>query len=151
MLPSCVSKCKNVIVYNDTKGYNKGVVRDGSKSPSVAVQVMCNFTKGMQSGYIGVHADSVSGKEASVWREVELDEFLFEVVGAFEVGSLLGSNLLQLVIDPNAEGVEEAPAARDNWSCLEGRLMDLDGQVEYGERIFAGIDSMLDVLAFTHK
>mgnify|MGYP000349938108 CR=1 FL=1 len=96
MLPGCISKCEYIVVHHNAKGHNKGVVRDSGKSLSVALQVNCSFTKGVQSWDIGVHADSVSGKEASVWREVELDEFLFEVVGAFEVGSLLGSNLLQL-------------------------------------------------------
>jgi hypothetical protein len=80
---------------------------------------------------------------------VELNEFSFEIEGAFKIGSLSSSDFLELVVDPYAEGVEKAATAGDDWSGLERRFMDLQGQVEDWECIHTGIHAMSNVFTFT--
>ena len=66
---------------------------------------------------------------------------LFEHVRAFEVAFLSAGDRLKFVINLNAEGEEEAAGARDDWSGLQGRLMNFHCKVKVREWVgaFSGV------------
>jgi hypothetical protein len=71
-----------------------------------------------------------------------------EVKGAFEVGLLFGSKLLELGINPDAKSIQEAAAARDNRASLERGLVDFEGKVEHRERLHIAVEVVVEEFAF---
>ena len=75
--------------------------------------------------YVCIHADGVGDEETSGRGKDKLQKFLFEFEGTLEICGQGGCNLLEVIVNPNSEPVQETAGAGDDWSRGQFRFMYL--------------------------
>ena len=86
-----VAKLDHIVLHNKSEGGKQGLNGDVGAEHGVASEVASNLAKSLVCIDIGIHTYGIGSEEAGVRRDIKIQELLFEIVGALEIGLLLAS------------------------------------------------------------